>query len=424
MSAATASPSSSWMSVASTAAPPSASRSAVALPMRLLRPGFRVGSPLSGPAEAQPSEAAGDSSGPRRTVGHVLDLPALDVAVGLIFLYVVLSLVCSTVNEIVATSVGLRARFLQMGILNLLSAAPRPTRAGVETAKAFYAHPLVQGLIRPAHGPDPSLDPTSTARWWRKPPYPSYIPSRTFVAALSDLLEDAEGRIAAADEEEAKAVEARLRGAAAELEQKLAAVPNARLSEALLSLYRAAGADAAAFKHATEEWFDDAMERVSGWYRRRIQVILAVIATLVVLLLNADTLASGRVLWRDDAVRASVVRQAETSAQAGRDAAEVDEAVQRLDLPLGWDLSFGDRPTQVPDDPLSWIAKLVGLGLTVGAVLLGAPFWFDLLSKIVRVRATGAPPPATDAVRAGEGDQKRAGPGAAAPAGARASPRR
>ena len=54
-----------------------------------------------------------------------------------------------------------------------------------------------------------------------------------------------------------------------------------------------------------------------------------------------------------------------------------------------------------------------GLALTIGAVMLGAPFWFDLLSKIVRVRSTGAPPPASDAVRSGEGEQTRAGPGAA-----------
>ena len=47
------------------------------------------------------------------------------------------------------------------------------------------------------------------------------------------------------------------------------------------------------------------MERVSGWYKRRVQLILVGIATVLVLLLNADTLAAGRVLWRDDAVRAA-----------------------------------------------------------------------------------------------------------------------
>ena len=68
---------------------------------------------------------------------------------------------------------------------------------------------------------------------------------------------------------------------------------------------------------------------------------------------------------------------------------------------------------EIPDDLLAILAKLFGLALTIGAVMLGAPFWFDLLSKIMRVRSTGAPPPASDAVRKGEGEQARAGPGAA-----------
>ena len=51
--------------------------------------------------------------------------------------------------------------------------------------------------------------------------------------------------------------------------------------------------------------------------------------------------------------------------------------------------------------------------------MLGAPFWFDLLSKIVRVRATGAPPPASDAVRSGEGEQAAPRPGAAVAAARR-----
>jgi hypothetical protein len=342
----------------------------------------------------------------------MLDLPALDVAIGLVFLYVVLSFVCTTVNEAISTAIGLRARFLQLGLLNLLSAAPRTTPAGIETAKRFYGHPLVQGLIRPGHGPDPAIDPTALTKWWRKPPYPSYLPSRTFVAALSDLAASSE-ELAAVDEAEAAAVRARLDRAAAGFERSLASIPNTQLSEALLALYRSAGRDAVKFQHAAEQWFDDSMERVSGWYKRRVQLILLSIAAAVVILLNADTLAAGRVLWRDDAVRAAVVKKAETAAEGRLTDLDLETEVRKLDLPLGWELTFGDAPTQLPDDVLSWLAKLLGLALTIGAMMLGAPFWFDLLSKIVRVRSTGAPPPVTDAVRSGEGEQTRAGPGAA-----------
>jgi hypothetical protein len=343
----------------------------------------------------------------------MFDFPALDVAIGLIFIYIVIALVCSTINETISTATGLRARFLQLGILNLLSAAPRATPAGIETAKQFYGHPLVQGLIRPGRGPEPTTDPTAVTKWWRKPPYPSYLPSRTFVAALTDLAAGAD-RLTTVDEEEAEALRSRLERADEGLERSLASIPNARLSEALLALHRSTERDAARFQHAAEQWFDDAMERVSGWYKRRVHLILAAVATFVVVILNADTLAAGRVLWRDDAVRAGVVTKAEAAAQGRLTDVELDREVQKLDVPLGWEFSLGDEPTQLPNDFVAWLAKLIGLSLTIGAAMLGAPFWFDLLSKIVRVRATGAPPPASDAVRSGEGEQTRAGPTAAA----------
>jgi len=43
------------------------------------------------------------------------------------------------------------------------------------------------------------------------------------------------------------------------------------------------------------------------------------------------------------------------------------------------------------------------------ALSFGAPFWFDTLSKLARLRNSGAPPPASDAVRRGEGEETRAG---------------
>ena len=172
------------------------------------------------------------------------DLPALDVAIGLIFLYVLLALVCTTINESISTMIGLRARFLQLGILNLLSASGTTTEAGIETTKRFYGHPLVQGLVRPGRGPDPSLDPTDSGRWWRKPPYPSYLPSRTFVAALTDMAREAEAKLDQVDADEAAKARARLEHAAEGLERSLAAIPNERLSEAMLALYRSTGSNA------------------------------------------------------------------------------------------------------------------------------------------------------------------------------------
>ena len=323
----------------------------------------------------------------------MFDVVALEVVIGLVFLYFILSLVCSAINEFIASMFRWRAQLLREGIENLLSGTD-DRRAGERLARQLYDHPLIQGLVRPGWG--------GRSRW------PSYVPSRTFVAALIDV-----GRKAADTDD----VEAAIR-----------AVPNVNLSSALLALYERAGRDVTKFQAIAEEWYDDAMERVSGWYRRRVQIWLAAIATALTLFLNADTLQVARHLWSDDAVREAVVATASAEAREQREQPDVSEVaktvdeLEELEVPLGW--SVRDDPTpETPDprrlvkpwDDWGWFfGKLLGLVLTVAALTLGAPFWFDVLSKVARLRATGAPPPTTDAVRKGEGEEKRAGPTATA----------
>jgi hypothetical protein len=339
----------------------------------------------------------------------MLDHPALDVAIGLIFLYIILALVCTTINESIMTWLGMRARFLELGLRNLLSATPMPTAAGGLTLKRFFEHPLTQTMVRPKRGRSGDVDPTEPTKMFKKPPYPSYLPSRTFVSVLVDLTRETKEWHEKAGPEEVAKAEARIKKAKEGFEESLASIPNAPLSEALLAVYRSVDKDATRFHAAAERWYDDTMERVSGWYKRRVQLFLLVIATAVVVPLNADTLSTSRVLWRDEAVRAAVVKKAEAAAAGTLEETEVESAVKQLDVPLGWELSPGDGPAEIPNDPLAIIAKIFGLLLTVLAVLLGAPFWFDLLSKVMRVRSTGAPPPATDAKRSGEGEQPRSG---------------
>jgi len=43
-------------------------------------------------------------------------------------------------------------------------------------------------------------------------------------------------------------------------------------------------------------------------------------------------------------------------------------------------------------DTADWLVKLAGFVISAFAVMLGAPFWFDLLKKIVPVRMTGMKP--------------------------------
>src|SRR5438132_817626 len=112
------------------------------------------------------------------------NFPALDVAIGLAFLYFVLALVCSTLNETVAGAFKWRAQELEKAIWQIL--------VSPDAEDQFYSHPLIQAAIdqrRTRTTPDPAAK--GNAKGWRRfrwtftryRRYPSYLHSRTFVAA-------------------------------------------------------------------------------------------------------------------------------------------------------------------------------------------------------------------------------------------------
>ena len=305
------------------------------------------------------------------------NFPALEVVIGLTFVYFVLSLICSAVTETIASWMGWRAAKLELGVKNLLSGTDTVTTEGEALAKQVYEHPLVQALIRPKTGKKPG----------KEPPWPSYIPSRTFISALMDI--GAAASLAA----NAGAAEAVVD---VDVQKAIAAIPSPKVQEALLALYRDAKGDLGSFRHSAEQWFDDSMQRVSGWYRRHVQVVLWVIGIVVVVLLNVDTLQVANTLWKDPAARSAVVAQADAAAKQGQ-AAKAANDVSKLQLPLGWKLfKAGSGPQEFPNSAGGIIAKVVGLLLTVAALSLGAPFWYDLLSKFVRVSGSGPRPPTAD----------------------------
>ncbi|MGZ4334526.1 MAG: hypothetical protein ACXVRJ_09680 [Gaiellaceae bacterium] len=310
------------------------------------------------------------------------NFPALEVVIGLTFVYFVLSLICSAVTESIASMRGWRAAKLELGIKNLLSGSDRVTHEGEVLAKKVYEHPLVQALVRPKTG----------RRGGKRPPWPSYIPSRTFISALLDIgASQSLGDKAGVD---ASVVDVDVKNA-------IAAIPSPKVQEALLALYHDSKGDVESFRRNAERWFDDSMQRVSGWYRRHVSVVLWVVGALVVVFLNVDTLRVANTLWTDPAARAAVVSRADKVAQ-GNGKLDVTNTVSKIELPLGWKLfKLGGGPQEIPNTATGILAKIIGLVLTIAALSLGAPFWYDLLSRFVRVSGSGPRPPTADQQAAG-----------------------
>ena len=180
----------------------------------------------------------------------------LDTAIGLIFVFLAVSLAVSAANEVLAALFKLRARNLLLGIQELLQ---DPSADGLVTR--FYKHPLIAGLA--ANGGKPS-----------------YIPSRTFVLALLDLVSPTtEGTNRTLDD----------------LKAGIEKLP-ASLQVTFRVLLDEAGHDIERFKTQLEIWFNNTMDRASGWYKRKTQAIQLVLALAIVVIANVDSIRITRSL--------------------------------------------------------------------------------------------------------------------------------
>jgi hypothetical protein len=166
-----------------------------------------------------------------------------------------------------------------------------------------------------------------------------------------------------------------------------------------------------------ETWFDSSMGRLSGYYKRRVQRVAFAIGIAVALVLGIDSFAIGKTLWFDQTLRAVIVTEAEQAAQAPeQQPAQTPEQLlgrlSSLEIPAGWTV-IGDRavcsgyfgfslsrciyPAGLDEAAnqlfrASFLQTLVGILVTGIAAAQGAPFWFDLLSKMINMRSSGAPP--------------------------------
>jgi len=320
-------------------------------------------------------------------------LQILDIAIGLIFVYLLLALICTTASELLAGLLNRRSRNLFVGIRGLLEdeavRLENPQTPGDPKGKGlvdlFYAHPLIQAL----HG---------RQTWGEGRSKPSYIPSRTFALALLDIIDPA-------NPDKNRNID--------DIRAAIKALPgDSDIRRTLLILLDDAKADVGKLQEGIEVWFNNAMDRASGWYKRRTQLIVFVFAVVVTSAANADTIQIAKTLANDPALREALVAQAQEIAKnplpasqgsgaqpqsntaantpvgAAQFSAEIIKenaaTLQNLGLKLGWQDESEAR--------IDWLNKILGLLLTALAVSMGAPFWFDMLNKVISVRATGKPP--------------------------------
>jgi len=379
---------------------------------------------------------------------------AIDTAIGLAFAYFLLSLVVSSLTEAVSSVLQLRWKTLRRGIRELLLKEGEKSKQVLETldkvntaltaldrgdlnkAKkiaedlelAVPANLLPGQLRETLEGVYPHVTKFENSgrikALWKQTGFlarlplignrgPSYIEPRTFALTLLETLgitDDAPVNTAAG----AQAGSTRAPWAKPEpdglvvnaAEAVVSGVANPVLDKWLRDAITEAKGERDKLLASLESSFDAMTNRISGWYKRYATIWIVLISAAVALALNADSYAMASRLWKDDAVRSALVAQADklvdpatcdvpTSTEASSPAEEAKTPIQRasdcvaavkaLGLPLGW------AEENRPDSGLGWFAKFGGIVITVFALMLGAPFWFDTLNKLARLRATGKP---------------------------------
>ena len=197
----------------------------------------------------------------------------LDVAIGIVFIYLLVSLIVTAVNELIAAIFKMRGRVLWQGLCTLL-----PSGTNKENmAEEVYRHPLIAGLSHDGR--------------------PSYIPSHTFALALLDVISGGTGHIAKPNQ----------------LQGKIDLLP-ANLRRSLNLLLHESKGDLEKFRMNIEAWFNDSMDRVSGVYKRKVQYALFFLAFLLAIFLNIDTIVLANRLSHDSALRAALVASATSAA--------------------------------------------------------------------------------------------------------------
>lgn len=265
----------------------------------------------------------------------------LEVAVGLTFCYATVALIVSTVQEALASALSMRARMLLASVMAMLG---DPRFTGL--ARTVYAHALVN-----PHDTAPGNPRAISSK-------PSYIEPRNFAVALMDAVQTIPDDFD-------------------QLGRDIDALDNEAVKRALQGFYQRAKGDQARFELALTAWFDSAMERVSGSYKRRSMVISLLLSLLLAVLFNIDSIHLFRSLWQHPALAAHI-----GAVPAGADPRALDAL---MTLPIGW-----QRFPPVFDQHFA--LSVGGWLLTASTALFGAPFWFDLMKRTVQVRGTGPKP--------------------------------
>lgn len=339
--------------------------------------------------------------------------PILDLILGLTFIYFVLSIICSAIVESILTTRHLRAKVLTKWLLTIFDKeVMQPDGSVLKLGEALSNHCLTTALSGSGRATSFIDAKNFTSAILEKLSFNSAQPGAPVPANLDELLQ----RIS-----EAKSLDGgpllstellrtfQIFGAEAKLlaPESLVPPPSRPNETQLPSNVPPDNAKNALqiFREKLENWYDSSMDRLSGSLKKKyVRPLTFWVGLAVVVMLNVDTVRIASYLYDHKEETARFADRAQVAAMRinsdSTKAVEIHALVDSMratapqDMPLGWTAAQQTEWKQtLRQHAIGWLA-------TVMAVMLGAPFWFDLLNKIANIRGSGSKPASvTDAER-------------------------
>lgn len=328
----------------------------------------------------------------------------LEIVIGIIFVLLLFSLLATTIMESIAGIFALRGENLMKALKHILA------HDGDETLLNTFKESDLYKQLCSKRGINKNYRP------------PSYINEESFWSILSNtLFKDTDGSALSLQyrinelESEGKIStyikniflqflyeieqEDKANNKIENIKLSIGEIENDDLRNQLLSFAESGERKILSFKSKVQGWYNSIMDRTSGWYKRQTQLILFIIGVLIAIGFNADVIAIYQQLSADPDLAMQIAEQAAVYLEENPDPEikrEISELVREdiasVQSPLGIGWQLIDKEDLI--SPSFWMLKIVGWLVTALSVTLGAPFWFDLLRKLVNIRNAGKAPEA------------------------------
>jgi hypothetical protein len=270
----------------------------------------------------------------------------LDVAIGLVFTFLAISLAVSAIVEAMASAMNWRSSTLLQGIKDLLN---DPSFTGL--ARSIYNHALVNPQSDGAAEDEKALTHT-----------PAYMDPKLFADAFIDVTKIAQD-------------------SPDKIKTAINAIENPQLNRLLNGIFDQTAGNLGKMRDELAAWFDNSMDRVGGVYKRKTQIWSFSIALIIAVALNVSSIGVGKALWLQPMLARTL---GPTPNMTPTNALTLLES---LGFPIGWSQA-------ALKDLGGWngLEMFAGWIITAAATLFGAPFWFDLLEQFVRLKGSGPSP--------------------------------